>query len=269
MRRQSPPRAWRRSRRSDRRFTSMIPRDSAIATSTSCSARKRHVLPAGGELVYASRGKVLPMGRRTRSRSAMHARIQGKLTSRNPGSPPRWCAFANVTPRKRLQELAPNEESRSSVFNVAGPVGLLQPFSPARRAVEVQRNRAAVVSSFKEDEHHATDSLASGRTADRSCTPIPTRRDLARSDRMAARDGGSSTPISGGPAHKSLTAAGPRLRYAAEMVCSGSFHPCGRTLALRLALPDLVRSYVDRTLSKIPDYRGEVGDIDIHLWRGV
>jgi hypothetical protein len=29
-----------------------------------------------------------------------------------------------------------------------------------------------------------------------------------------------------------------------------------------------VRSYVNRTLSKIPDYRGEVGDIDIHLWRG-
>jgi hypothetical protein len=39
-------------------------------------------------------------------------------------------------------------------------------------------------------------------------------------------------------------------------------------VALRLALPHLVRNYVNRTLSKIPDYRGEVGDIDIHLWRG-
>jgi uncharacterized protein DUF748 len=39
-------------------------------------------------------------------------------------------------------------------------------------------------------------------------------------------------------------------------------------VTLRLALPHIVRSYVNRTLSKIPDYRGEVGDIDIHLWRG-
>jgi hypothetical protein len=39
-------------------------------------------------------------------------------------------------------------------------------------------------------------------------------------------------------------------------------------IGLRLALPHLVRNYVNRTLSKIPDYRGEVGDIDIHLWRG-
>src|SRR6476659_2401286 len=39
-------------------------------------------------------------------------------------------------------------------------------------------------------------------------------------------------------------------------------------IAIRLALPHLVRNYVNRTLSMIPDYRGEVGDIDIHLWRG-
>jgi hypothetical protein len=38
-------------------------------------------------------------------------------------------------------------------------------------------------------------------------------------------------------------------------------------IGLRLALPHVVRNYVNRTLSKIPDYRGEVGDIDIH-WRG-
>src|SRR5262249_55796081 len=39
-------------------------------------------------------------------------------------------------------------------------------------------------------------------------------------------------------------------------------------VALRLVLPTIVRDYVNRTLSKIPGYRGEVGDIDINLWRG-
>jgi Domain of Unknown Function (DUF748) len=39
-------------------------------------------------------------------------------------------------------------------------------------------------------------------------------------------------------------------------------------VALRLALPTIVRNYVNRTLSKIPGYRGEVGEVDIHLWRG-
>jgi hypothetical protein len=39
-------------------------------------------------------------------------------------------------------------------------------------------------------------------------------------------------------------------------------------LLLRLALPTLVRDYVNRTLSEIPGYRARVGDVDIHLWRG-
>jgi uncharacterized protein DUF748 len=39
-------------------------------------------------------------------------------------------------------------------------------------------------------------------------------------------------------------------------------------VALRLALPHLVKNYVNRTLSEIPGYRGRVGDIDIALWRG-
>src|SRR5262245_44360183 len=39
-------------------------------------------------------------------------------------------------------------------------------------------------------------------------------------------------------------------------------------VALRVALPTIVRDYVNRTLSKIPGYRSEVGDIDINLWRG-
>jgi hypothetical protein len=36
-------------------------------------------------------------------------------------------------------------------------------------------------------------------------------------------------------------------------------------IALNLALPTIVRDYVNRRLSKIPGYRGEVVDIDIHL----
>jgi uncharacterized protein DUF748 len=39
-------------------------------------------------------------------------------------------------------------------------------------------------------------------------------------------------------------------------------------IGLRLALPTLVRNYVNRTLSEIPGYRGEVGPITISLWRG-
>jgi len=39
-------------------------------------------------------------------------------------------------------------------------------------------------------------------------------------------------------------------------------------VAGRLALPTLLKSYVNRTLSQIPEYRGEVGDITVNLWRG-
>jgi hypothetical protein len=39
-------------------------------------------------------------------------------------------------------------------------------------------------------------------------------------------------------------------------------------VAFRIALPTIVRDYVNRTLSKIPGYRGQVTDVDIHLWRG-
>jgi len=39
-------------------------------------------------------------------------------------------------------------------------------------------------------------------------------------------------------------------------------------IGLRLALPHLVKDYVNRTLSKIPGYRGRVERIHIHLWRG-
>jgi len=39
-------------------------------------------------------------------------------------------------------------------------------------------------------------------------------------------------------------------------------------VALRLAMPSLVKNYVNRQLRKLPDYSGEVKGIDIHLWRG-
>ncbi len=37
---------------------------------------------------------------------------------------------------------------------------------------------------------------------------------------------------------------------------------------LRLALPFALKSYVNRQLDKTPDYEGQVGEIDVHLWRG-
>ncbi len=39
-------------------------------------------------------------------------------------------------------------------------------------------------------------------------------------------------------------------------------------IALRLALPTLVRNFVNRTLAEHPEYTGNVADVDIHLWRG-
>jgi hypothetical protein len=38
--------------------------------------------------------------------------------------------------------------------------------------------------------------------------------------------------------------------------------------AARLALPAGLKWYVNRTLDRNPDYDGQVGDIDVHLWRG-
>ena len=39
-------------------------------------------------------------------------------------------------------------------------------------------------------------------------------------------------------------------------------------VAARLALPTLVKDYVNRQLAGLDSYVGHVGDIDIHLWRG-
>ncbi|MGH8045643.1 MAG: DUF748 domain-containing protein [Chthoniobacterales bacterium] len=39
-------------------------------------------------------------------------------------------------------------------------------------------------------------------------------------------------------------------------------------IGLRVALPFIVKWYVNKTLDEMPEYDGRVGDIDIHLWRG-
>ncbi|SFH90668.1 DUF748 domain-containing protein [Modicisalibacter xianhensis] len=39
-------------------------------------------------------------------------------------------------------------------------------------------------------------------------------------------------------------------------------------VTLRLALPDLARNYINDRLAAVGDYRGQVADVDIHLWRG-
>lgn len=39
-------------------------------------------------------------------------------------------------------------------------------------------------------------------------------------------------------------------------------------IALRIALPYIVKDYVNKTLSEIPGYKGIVEDIDMNLWRG-
>src|SRR6185503_2472451 len=36
----------------------------------------------------------------------------------------------------------------------------------------------------------------------------------------------------------------------------------------RALLPGFVRDYVNRTLDRNPTYAGEIGDVQIHLWRG-
>jgi len=38
--------------------------------------------------------------------------------------------------------------------------------------------------------------------------------------------------------------------------------------AVRIALPYIVKDYVNKTLSEIPEYSGRVGDVDINLIRG-
>src|SRR4051812_13261753 len=39
-------------------------------------------------------------------------------------------------------------------------------------------------------------------------------------------------------------------------------------VALRAALPTMLRWYVNRTIDQSPLYEGRIGGIDVHLWRG-
>lgn len=39
-------------------------------------------------------------------------------------------------------------------------------------------------------------------------------------------------------------------------------------IVARLALPSIVERYVNRKLDEIPSYNGQIGEVDIHLWRG-
>ena len=39
-------------------------------------------------------------------------------------------------------------------------------------------------------------------------------------------------------------------------------------IGIRIALPYLIKDYVNNVLSSIPDYRGSIGDVDLNLWRG-
>jgi hypothetical protein len=39
-------------------------------------------------------------------------------------------------------------------------------------------------------------------------------------------------------------------------------------VAIRIALPYVVRDYVNRSLNRAHDYSGRIGDVHMRLWRG-
>jgi hypothetical protein len=39
-------------------------------------------------------------------------------------------------------------------------------------------------------------------------------------------------------------------------------------IGLRVALPHIVKKYVNKKLDEMPKYGGRIGDVDMHLWRG-
>jgi len=69
---------------------------------------------------------------------------------------------------------------------------------------------------------------------------------------------------------------GTKLRHGLGRFCRGvSRHTlqivivlAAVLLALRVALPELVKRYVNKTLDQIDGYHGHVEDVDMHLWRG-
>jgi len=59
----------------------------------------------------------------------------------------------------------------------------------------------------------------------------------------------------------------PMVRLRKPLLIAGSLVVC-ILIGLRLALPAIVKRYVNDALDEIPGYSGHVSDIDIHLWRG-
>ena len=39
-------------------------------------------------------------------------------------------------------------------------------------------------------------------------------------------------------------------------------------IGLRVALPHIVKKYVNKKLDEMPEYDGRTGDVDMHLWMG-
>jgi hypothetical protein len=63
------------------------------------------------------------------------------------------------------------------------------------------------------------------------------------------------------PPKKKRRRIGRFIRYALLLLI-------GVGIAVRIALPSVVRGYVNRTLGQHPQYDGRIGDVDLHLWRG-
>jgi hypothetical protein len=39
-------------------------------------------------------------------------------------------------------------------------------------------------------------------------------------------------------------------------------------IGLRVALPYIVKEYVNKKLDEMPEYDGRIADVDMHLWEG-
>lgn len=57
-----------------------------------------------------------------------------------------------------------------------------------------------------------------------------------------------------------------RARYRWPLIALGSLIVL--LVALQLALPYLVRDYLNEKLADMGDYRGQVSDVDLAWWRG-
>jgi hypothetical protein len=62
----------------------------------------------------------------------------------------------------------------------------------------------------------------------------------------------------------------PMSIYPCELVTQvfADYRAKFRLIGLRIALPHIVRKYVNKKLDEMPEYDGRIGDVDIRLWRG-